>query len=256
MSDIIHQRAAAAECLKLSDFLTRRAIDHRQGCRRSALRPCTLRGAMSMQRAQHALRALLPHSGGLATAEQIGITMIELLIVLIILAILLTLAAPYMGEIIQRNRLAADSSMFNVDLAFARSEAIKRRQPVTVCSSGNGQTCSGNDDWSGGWIIFSDVASDAVPNVSASNCPQELTLTQDCLLRVRAQLSNGDVMRNTTTMSHIIFGPTGSAENVENQTEFLLCAPDRELSGESEYKISVTATGLVTKTVLSCAREG
>lgn len=182
--------------------------------------------------------------------------MLELLAVLTILAILVTLAVPFMGEVIQRNRLAADVSVFNVDLAFARSEAIKRRQPVTLCSSGNGQTCSGNDDWSSGWIIFSDVTGDAIPNVSTSACPQELTVTQDCLLRVRAQLSDGDVLRNTTTMSHIIFGPDGSPANVANQTTFLLCAPERTLSRASEFEIFVSATGLVTKKVLSCTGQG
>lgn len=178
--------------------------------------------------------------------------MLELLVVLTILAILLTLAVPLMGEVIQRNRLAADASLFVVDLAFARSEAIKRRQPVTLCSSGDGRSCSSSDDWSPGWIIFSDVAGDAAPTLSASGCPQELTVLQDCLLRLRAPLGDGDVLRNISTMSYIIFRPDGSLANVANQTTFLLCAPDRTLSRASEFEISISATGLTAKKTLSC----
>lgn len=183
---------------------------------------------------------------------QSGVTMLELLVVLILLSIVVTLAVPYMGEIIQRNRLAADASLFTVDLAFARSEAIKRRQPVTVCSSVDGQTCVNTDDWSKGWIIFSDLAGDAVPNTTPTGCPQELTTIQDCLLRVRAQLGDGDALRNTTTMSHIVFRPDGTLADVANQTEFLLCAPNRSLARESEYGIRISATGHTAKKRLSC----
>lgn len=181
-----------------------------------------------------------------------GITTMELLIVLTVLSILLTLAVPVLGEIIQRNRLAADASLFTLDLAFARSEAIKRRQAVTVCTSANGQTCANTEDWSGGWIIFSDPAGDAVLDATPEDCPPTLTIAQDCLLRVRESLSDGDVLRNTTTMSHIIFGPEGTLANVANETEFLLCAPQQTLSRESEFQIRVGVTGLTTRRTLSC----
>lgn len=187
-----------------------------------------------------------------ASQAESGITAMELLLVIAILGIVLAIATPYLGDLIQRNRLVADASIFVVDLAFARSEAIKRRQPVTLCSSNDGITCTGSSDWSGGWLIFSDVAGDAVPNVSAGDCPQELTLTQDCLLRVRPRIGTGDELRNDSTMSHLVFRPDGSPANVANESVFQLCAPNRAFHRDSEFEITISATGLTTKTVQSC----
>lgn len=193
-----------------------------------------------------------PHNKSRTLDAQLGVNMIELLVVLTVLSVVIILAAPYAGEVIQRNRLAADASLFTVDLAFARSEAIKRRQPVSVCGSNDGQTCTDTADWSGGWIVFSDLAGDGSPNTTASGCPPELTTTQDCLLRARAQVGDGDVLRNTATMRHIIFRPDGTLTNVAAPIEFLLCAPDRSFARESEYAIRVGATGFTAKEVLSC----
>jgi type IV fimbrial biogenesis protein FimT len=41
------------------------------------------------------------------------------------------------------------------DLMFARSEAIKEGQFVTVCVTVNGKTCTGNTSWNRGWLVFS-----------------------------------------------------------------------------------------------------
>lgn len=49
--------------------------------------------------------------------------------------------------------------MFSL-LYFARSEAIKRNQVVTICKSNNAETCGGS--WTDGWIVFVDEDKDGI----------------------------------------------------------------------------------------------
>ena len=84
-----------------------------------------------------------------------GFTLAELIVSLSILAIMLALAVPSFGNIVKSNRAAALVNDLLTDLHIARSEAIKRNQPVTMCKSSDRQTCTGN--WGDGWIIFSDM---------------------------------------------------------------------------------------------------
>ncbi len=73
-------------------------------------------------------------------------------------AIVLTLGVPGFRTLVQDNRMTAHLNTLSGDLAFARSEAIKRGADVTVCSANAGiDQCSGSDDWSSGWIAFLDV---------------------------------------------------------------------------------------------------
>ena len=87
-----------------------------------------------------------------------GFTLAEMVVSLSILSIILSLAAPSFGNLLKSNRATALVNDLLTDLHIARSEAIKRNQPVTLCKSSNRQTCTGN--WGDGWIIFSDADRD------------------------------------------------------------------------------------------------
>lgn len=85
-----------------------------------------------------------------------GFTLVELMITLIVIAIGLTLAVPSFTGFIRDNRVTSQANEFLVSLTFARSEAIKRGRPVAVCASSDGASCSGNNDWDAGWVVFTD----------------------------------------------------------------------------------------------------
>jgi len=86
--------------------------------------------------------------------NQSGFTILEIMIAIVVLAIFLTLAVPSFQAALQNNRLTSATNGFVTAMQFARSEAISRRAPVTVCGSSDGSTC--NDDWETGWIVFLD----------------------------------------------------------------------------------------------------
>lgn len=81
--------------------------------------------------------------------------MIELMIVLIIAAVLLTIAAPSFQDSLQRNRRLSALENTLTLLSTARSEAVARATPVAMCPSADGANCSG-ENWEIGGLIFED----------------------------------------------------------------------------------------------------
>ena len=86
-----------------------------------------------------------------------GFTLIELLTVITVVAILFALGMPSYRYVTNANRISGEVNALLGDMQYARSEAIKEGQPVTVCSSTNATTCSNQTSWRNGWIVFTDV---------------------------------------------------------------------------------------------------
>jgi type IV fimbrial biogenesis protein FimT len=62
-----------------------------------------------------------------------GFTVLELMAVVLITAILTSLAVPAFNNTIRDNRVLAASNELVVAIALARSEAVRRAKSVTVC---------------------------------------------------------------------------------------------------------------------------
>ncbi len=82
-----------------------------------------------------------------------GFTLVELIVTLVIASVLISLAAPNLSGFVKNNRLTGQANDFMADLAFARSEAVKRGANITVCRSANGTNCLNGTDWHQGWIV-------------------------------------------------------------------------------------------------------
>jgi type IV fimbrial biogenesis protein FimT len=143
-----------------------------------------------------------------------GITLIEVMIVVAILAVLVALAAPNLSELFIRNRLDTASNEFETTLNFARSEAIRRGAKVVVRQA----TGSANQQWSRGWEVFVDLPSSGAPNGNNLRDPGEE------LLRVGQELSSSLTLyssRNAQTL--VYFSPDGRAVTPVNYFNFVLC---------------------------------
>ncbi len=129
-----------------------------------------------------------------------GFTLIELIIAMTIVGILTALAFPSFREFIQNQRLSTQTNELVSDLAFARSEAVKRKGPVTVCVSTSGTGCTAGD-WEAGRIVFSDANGDGTVDAGDG----------DTVLRAREKLDSSITLRSlgvaTTPLS---FGATGA----------------------------------------------
>ncbi len=85
--------------------------------------------------------------------------MTELVVVVSIVGILLAVGAPSYRYVTTANRISAEVNGLLGDMQFARAEAIKEGQTVTVCASADGAACAaGATDWKIGWIVFQDAA--------------------------------------------------------------------------------------------------
>ncbi len=82
-----------------------------------------------------------------------GFTLFELMVTLAVAAIIISFGVPGFMSFIQNNRAATHTNDLVAALNLGRSEAARRGAAVTLCSSANGATCSGSNDWSNGWII-------------------------------------------------------------------------------------------------------
>jgi type IV fimbrial biogenesis protein FimT len=91
-------------------------------------------------------------SGSGPAWDERGVTLIELIFAILLLAILTVIAVPSFRDASLSGRLSAISSDLYTSVQMARSEAIKSNATTTLCASDDGATCSG--DWEDGWIVL------------------------------------------------------------------------------------------------------
>lgn len=131
-----------------------------------------------------------------------GFTLMELVITLAIASILAVAAAPSFQNFVLENRLTTQMNELVADLAFARSEAIKRGRSVTVCvRDGGADTCDTTAPaWHSNRLVWADENNDGKIGTAeilrarsqldgdnvllASNIPPTLTFFRDGLVNV------------------------------------------------------------------------
>ena len=107
---------------------------------------------------------------------QPGFTLLELMVVLAIAGVLMAIGIPSMRDFMRNSRITSAANDVMAALHFTRSEAIKRRMPVTLCTSASAvtdlnPTCAASPFLTG-WISFVDT------NQSGQRDAGELVLLQ------------------------------------------------------------------------------
>lgn len=85
-----------------------------------------------------------------------GLSLIELLCVIAILAVLAGTALPAFGRLAEATRTRGARQTMMVSLNEARMLAVARQAHVVVCPSRDLRTCSAETHWEHGWIVFVD----------------------------------------------------------------------------------------------------
>lgn len=85
-----------------------------------------------------------------------GVTLVELIVGVSVLAVLLGLAIPSFSTLHSNWRRDSAIRDFMGDLQLARSTALRTSREVVMCVSLNHNTCANDGDWRQSWIVFSD----------------------------------------------------------------------------------------------------
>ena len=140
-----------------------------------------------------------------------GLTLIELLVTVAVVMVLLVLGVPQFRTITASNRLTTSINLLQGDLAFARTEAIKRGMPVTISSAAT--------NWAtGGWTTA-------------------VAISGGDTLRISPPLTN--MQQLTSTETEITFNADGRLDG-GGTVRFTLC-DDR--SGDIGKQVDIRATG-------------
>lgn len=152
-----------------------------------------------------------------ARRRQRGLTLVELMFTIFIMAVLAMLAIPSWRDASLGSRLSAVANSLHGSIQIARSEAIKSNAPVTLCASSDGSTCATSGDWDQGWIVIN--GDDAV------------------LHSEPAQTNSYKVIESAGKLA-LIFQPIGIGAT---DAVFTVCREDPV--GNQERVVNVTATG-------------
>jgi type IV fimbrial biogenesis protein FimT len=161
-----------------------------------------------------------------ARARQRGLTLVELMFTIFIMAVLAMLAIPSWRDASLGSRLTATANSLHGSIQIARSEAIKANTPITLCTSDDGATCSGAGDWDQGWIVLRQLLDEDGDVVD-----------EDVLHSEPAQTNSFKVVE-AGGLTSLTFQPIGIGASA---AVFTICR--EEPVGNQERVINVTATG-------------
>lgn len=142
-----------------------------------------------------------------------GFTLIELMVTISVAAILAAVAIPSMQDLIARNQITSANNELVAATMYARSEAVLRGQSVRVCNSNtttassmSSITCSGDDSWASGWIVFVDADGDDARTTTGTTEP---------VLRVFTNSSKNIAITPATGNARgVVYDRTGRANGI------------------------------------------
>jgi type IV fimbrial biogenesis protein FimT len=97
-----------------------------------------------------------------------GVSLIELIVVVAIGALLLGIALPGIGTMVERQRTASVHNQLAAAFSHARLLALTRRSQAIVCPTSDGVSCRSDGVWEDGWLTFVDRDEDAIRDAAES----------------------------------------------------------------------------------------
>ena len=174
-----------------------------------------------------------PNDQRTAKAQRVwstGMSAVELMVVLVIVGVLTKLAIPSFQFLIQGNRISSEISALMNDLQYARAEAMRTGQFVSICISSDGASCNvSSGDWRNGWIIFSDPNGNRTVN------------NGDTLLRIRKAFSNTDTLQSNPVTSSMAFNRNGFATGLN--ANVLMLAKTTPINSQLTRCLSINVVG-------------
>jgi len=148
--------------------------------------------------------------------KQQGITLIELMVTVSVLAVLAAVAAPSFTPLMERWRVRSAAEDLQASIYFARSEAIKRGGGITIAAI--------DDDWSNGWKVA--TPDPDAEQLQTGNVPAGLSISEGSA---------------TTSLSLDRWGSISPAAN------FLLAPAGKDEEDASAVRLCVNSSGRILR---------
>ncbi len=166
--------------------------------------------------------------------RQSGLTLVELMVTLAVAITLLAIGIPAFQGIEANSRAAAQANALVTALTLARSEAVGRATPMTVCAAASATACAADSTgWVGGWLVFSDFDQDAS------------TLAADEIVKVFDRPRGNPVITVTPARAFLRFNTRG--ENAAGEAVAIRLEQTGTTSSQDRC-IRVAASGQITTT--------
>lgn len=147
----------------------------------------------------------------------------ELMVVIAVVAIIAAIAIPNLSAFVASTKVSAQANDLVAAVSYARSEAVKRNNTVSVCPSTNGSTCASGSNWSGGWLV---------------------QLADGTILQVYSAVQSGNTL-TATASGALNFLPSGQSSGLS----FNLCGS----GGSRSIQISTTGRVQTTNPATGCS---
>ena len=166
-----------------------------------------------------------------AGARASGVTLVELVVGLAVMAVLAAAAMPVFARFVAEQQLLDEARRLSEAILVARSEAIKRNGVVILCADAPPGDCAASDQWHRGWRAFEDRDGNGVPDTDDPPVP----------VREPASRSGVSITGNGPVEHYLRFTWSGQARMVSGALQmgtFTVCR-----SGLRGYRVVLANTG-------------
>lgn len=151
-----------------------------------------------------------------------GFTLVELMVTVAVLGVLAVVAVPAMQGLVNGNRLRAAIGELQAAIQIAKTEAVRRNVPVTLCGSSDGSTCASTSSWTR-WVIRGRDPATGTVDVIRSDAP------------------TGNVQISGPA-DGIVFRPSG---RIDAQTQLTACLPTTN-PAENQRIVTIMVSGITS----------
>lgn len=174
----------------------------------------------------------------------LGFTLVETMVALAVSGVLAATGVPQLSGLMDAKAVEGSVSGLATALRLARSEAMKRGEPVSVCAldpqaGAQALACApSGKDWSAGWIVFVDR-------------DHRGQLDEDDVL-VQVHQAGKDSVKVQATLRYITFQATGISLTAASHFDFL---PHGSADAQGARRVCINKPGRLRKLdrIVDCA---